>query len=140
VSVFQYLIGNTDFSMIAGPKDDVCCHNIVLFTGEGEQYVPIPYDFDFAGLVDARYAKPNPKFKIRRVTIRLYRGDCSHNPGVAGSVEKILADRPRVDALIDSVPGMEDRTRDKARRYLDGFYDDMTEPRQVENRLLDKCS
>ena len=30
-SVFAFLIGNTDFSPVAGPPDDECCHNYVLF-------------------------------------------------------------------------------------------------------------
>jgi hypothetical protein len=27
VDLFQFLIGNTDFSQLAGPPDDTCCHN-----------------------------------------------------------------------------------------------------------------
>lgn len=140
VSVFQYLIGNTDFSMIAGPKDESCCHNVVLFTGEYGRYLPIPYDFDFAGLVNARYATPNPRLKIRRVTARLYRGNCSLNPHVEGALARIMARREPIMALIDAVPGMESRTRETARRYLGRFYEAMSEPDGAEKHLIRECS
>ena len=35
-----------------------------------------PYDFDLSGLVNARYAKPNPELPINRVTTRYYQGVC----------------------------------------------------------------
>ncbi len=53
VSLFQYLIGNTDFSPVKGSKD-TCCHNHVLIGHGGELLYSVPYDFDHAGLVDAR--------------------------------------------------------------------------------------
>ena len=140
VSVFQYLIGNTDFSMIAGPKDDLCCHNVVLFAGDNDQYLPVPYDFDFAGLVNARYAAPNPRLKIRRVTTRMYLGFCSYNAYVEGALSQILAQREQIMGLVDTVPGMEKRTRETARRFLAGFYEAMSEPGGAEKHLLRRCS
>lgn len=140
VSVFEYLIGNTDFSMVLGPADDSCCHNVLLFVGDGGRYLPIPYDFDFAGLVNARYAKPNPRLKIRRVTTRLYRGNCMHNPYVEDAVAAAMAQREAVMALVDTVPGMDDRTRDRSRRYLSEFYEEMSEPGGIEKRLVGECS
>lgn len=140
VSVFQYLIGNTDFSMVLGPQDDDCCHNAVLFAGDHGRYLPIPYDFDFAGLVNARYAEPNPRLKIRRVTSRLYRGNCIHNEYLDGALEQVMAQRGPVMALLDSVPGMDDRTRETARRYLGDVYDDLSAPDGAERYLIKNCT
>lgn len=140
VSVFQYLIGNTDFSMVLGPKDDDCCHNVVLFAGDHGRYLPVPYDFDFAGLVNARYAEPNPRLNIRRVTTRLYRGNCIHNDYLDGELEQVMTQRESVMALVDGVPGMDDRTRDNARRYLGDFYDDLSAPGGAEKYLVKDCN
>ena len=52
-SVFQYFIGNTDFSPIATPPGEECCHNQALYTSEEGPYRTIPFDFDQTGLVDA---------------------------------------------------------------------------------------
>ncbi len=139
VAVFQYLIGNTDFSMIAGAKDDNCCHNIALFTVGEDRYLPVPYDFDFAGLVNARYAEPNPALSIKRVTSRLYRGQCSFNSHVDDTVAQVLAQRASVHDTLARVPGMDERTRKNATRYLEGFFDEMAESRNVENQMVKRC-
>jgi hypothetical protein len=140
VAVFQYLIGNTDFSMIAGARDDICCHNVVLFSDGSEQYIPVPYDFDFAGLVNARYAKPNPNLPIRRVTTRLYRGNCLHNAHVDDALLQITAQRDSIRDLISSLPGLSDRSRDVVVRYVEDYYSTVNSPGDVEKRLLKKCS
>jgi hypothetical protein len=140
VAVFQYLIGNTDFSMIAGAKDDICCHNVVLFSDGSEQYIPVPYDFDFAGLVNARYAKPNPNLPIKRVTSRLYRGNCMHNAYVDDALSQITAQRQAVHDLMSAIPGLTDRSREVALRYIGDFFSTVTDPGDVEKRLLRKCS
>ena len=140
VSVFQYLIGNTDFSMVLGPADDTCCHNALPFEGDQAGYLPIPYDFDFAGLVNARYADPNPKLKIRRVTTRLYRGNCLHNPYVDDANARIMAQRGPIMALVDSIPGMDDRTRKNARRYIDEFYEEMSTADGANRHLVRNCT
>jgi hypothetical protein len=69
LAVFQYMIGNTDWSALAG-------HNVVLLRSADGRTSPLPFDFDFSGLVNADYAAPPPKLPIRRVTQRLYRGFC----------------------------------------------------------------
>ena len=70
-SVFEFLIGNTDFSPVAGAPDDECCHNYVLFGNNVDPIIAIPYDFDQSGFVDAPYAQPNPQFHIRSVRQRV---------------------------------------------------------------------
>ena len=68
-SLFQYLIGNVDWAATAGPDPNECCHNVKLIAPEplgAEDYiVPLPYDFDSSGLVDAPYAAP-PDGRRRR--------------------------------------------------------------------------
>ncbi|MGK7369330.1 MAG: hypothetical protein ACNS64_03875, partial [Candidatus Halalkalibacterium sp. M3_1C_030] len=70
LAIFQYMMGNTDWS-IPG------LHNIKLVMPVGEQTpYAIPYDFDWSGIVDARYAEPNPVLNIRSIRQRLFRGFC----------------------------------------------------------------
>ena len=53
VAVFNYMIGNLDWS-------PVYFHNVKLIRTEDGRFITVPYDFDFAGVVDARYATPPP--------------------------------------------------------------------------------
>lgn len=139
VAVFEFLIGNTDFSLIAGPAGDDCCHNVVLYRTDDGDLVPIPYDFDFSGLVDAPYAEPNPKLGIRSVRTRLYRGRCEHNDELAGAVAAFREKRDAILALVDRQEGLADATRRKTRRYVEDFFEDIAAERYVSRRLERKC-
>jgi hypothetical protein len=140
VTVFEYLIGNTDFSMVVGAKDGDCCHNVVLFAAESEGYIPIPYDFDFSGLVDATYAKPNPKLPIRRVTRRLYRGICEHNAHVGAAVSRFRENEDAIKQLVSSMDGLDETMRDRALEFIERFYDNTATAELVDRHLVRKCS
>ena len=58
-ALFEDMISNYDWSMRAGPKGTECCHNARLMSvTPGAPLIPVPYDFDFSGLVDTSYATP----------------------------------------------------------------------------------
>lgn len=139
VSVFQYLIGNTDFSLIVGPPDDSCCHNGILLGKSDEPLMAVPYDFDFSGLVNAPYAAPNPRFKIRKVTNRLYRGNCALNHEVASVAELFLSQQAEVEKLVQEQPGLSRQSRNRMASFLARFYADIGDPRRVESRLIKSC-
>ena len=139
INVFQYFIGNTDFSLIRGPDDNDCCHNSVPFSGNGST-VPIPYDFDFSGLVDAPYAEPNPRFKIRRVTTRHYRGRCSNNALLSDTFDFFRSKRADIMAIVHELTALDSKNRKKVVNYIDGFYEDIDDEKVVERRFIKGCS
>ena len=62
--LFQYMIGNTDWNLSKG-------HNIKwIQPKDSETPIPVPYDFDYCGLVNADYAVPHPQIPIRSVRER----------------------------------------------------------------------
>jgi hypothetical protein len=67
--LFQYFIANTDFSFNQ-------LHNAEIIGLVDGRNVPVAYDFDFAGAVNAPYATPDPSVRIRRVRDRRFRGYC----------------------------------------------------------------
>src|SRR5512140_318518 len=69
VQLFQYMVGNTDWS-VAG------LHNITLLKDSTAAIHPVPFDFDWTGIVRARYAFPDKSLPITSVRDRLWRGDC----------------------------------------------------------------
>ena len=73
MAVFQYMIGNTDWSV-------PYLQNIVLITNDSSKApFAIPYDFDHAGIVNAPYANPASELGIESVRERIYRGFCEKN-------------------------------------------------------------
>jgi hypothetical protein len=138
-SVFQYLIGNTDFSPVAGPPGAGCCHNYVLFGNNVDPLLSIPYDFDQSGFVDAPYASPNEALSIRNVRQRLYRGRCVNNEHIDASISMISDRRDEIIALVENQEGLDARTQKKLLRYIDKYFDLVEVPKKVERYLVKKC-
>ena len=138
-SLFQYFIGNTDFSPIAGAKGEDCCHNTTLFGNEGEPIFAIPYDFDMSGFVNAPYADPNPRFKIKRVTQRLYRGRCAHIGNLEDSVREFQEKRDEIIAMIANLPELSDKSRKKLLKFTEEFYKVIDDPKRLERQITKKC-
>ncbi len=138
-SVFQYMIGNTDFSLVKGTAGDSCCHNSILVSKDDKPFIPIPYDFDFAGIVNAEYAGPNPKFRINSVTDRLYRGHCSVNPQLTTTIALFQDRMPAVLALINDQEGFTKGTRRRTLKFINKFYRDISKPSRIESKLSKRC-
>ena len=138
LALFEYMIGNLDWSMRAGPKGEGCCHNARLIGG-GPTYVPLPYDFDYSGLVGAPYAVPPDGFGISNVRSRVYQGYCSHNAQVLAAAADFRARRGAIEALFGQIPGMADKTRSKALAYLGGFFQQIATDEAVRANILKQC-
>ena len=138
-SVFQYLIGNTDFSPIKGVPGEPCCHNYVLLKSDEDKMLSIPYDFDVTGIVDAPYAVPNPRFHLRNVKQRLYRGRCDNNEHLEATLQLFRDRREAIYALPDTVPDLSSTSMRKVHRYIDDFYDTINSPKHVGRYIERKC-
>ena len=138
-SVFQFLIGNLDFSPIAKSEYNECCHNYVLFSNDQDLLVAIPYDFDRSGLVSAPYALPGHQFDIRSVRQRIYRGRCLNNDHVDGSIDRFKAVRNNIFALIEIQDGLTPQVREILADYVQQFYDIADDPRKVRRLMIKKC-
>lgn len=121
VYIFQYLIGNTDWSLVRSDGDEFCCHNGDLLDIDARRYY-VPYDFDLSGLVNARYAYPDSALPIRRVTQRLYRGYCISRDNLQAAIELIKAHKVEILGVMEEIPGLPEDDRVKNVKYLDQFF------------------
>lgn len=138
--LFFHMIGNHDWSMLAGP-DGECCHNGKLLGATktaSESLVFLPYDFDYSGFVDTPYAIPPDSLSIRSVRSRYYRGDCSLNAAISGAAPHFRDRRAAVETAIRATPGLEQKSADKAVKYLAGFYEDIADDDAVA-KLVKRC-
>lgn len=138
VALFQYMISNFDWSMRAGPAGEGCCHNHRLLAG-GPKLVPVAYDFDYSGLVDAPYAVPPEGIKVNNVRDRLYRGYCIHNQGAVAAAAELRARRPAIEALYGQIPGMSPATQRKAVGFLSRFFNEIATDDSVRAKILKDC-
>jgi hypothetical protein len=129
VAMFEYMIGNIDWSIRAGPPGEPCCHNAPLIAraGAGSDFVPVPYDFDFSGLVDAPYAVAPDGSSVLK---RRYRGFCAQSAYALAMAAVFRSQRAPLLAVLDQVP-LAEPARRKAAAYLNGFFTDIADDRKV---------
>ena len=138
-SVYQFLIGNTDFSPIRAAPGEACCHNYVLFGTETGRILAIPYDFDMSGIVDAPHAAPNPRFGLRNVQERLYRGRCVNNEYIETSVQEFLDKKEAIYELLNANELFQPGKRKDTERFLNEFFATIESPNRIRYQLTDKC-
>ena len=127
VSVFLYLVGNLDWSLVSSQGEKACCHNGTLIETDTD-ILYVPYDFDLSGFVDAPYAFPPPELRLDSVTQRRYRGFCTDREHVEQALEEIVSKQPEMNALIRSLPVLSEKDKERRVGYLDQFF------RAAENR------
>jgi hypothetical protein len=140
VSVFQYLIGNTDFAPTHPEHDDFCCHNQSLFTAPEGLYFSIPYDFDMTGYVNPPHAHPGSRSARHNLRRRNYRGRCLNNVYLPTSVEKFFEQRDNIYELVNTQELMTGATRKSTLKFIDGFFKLLDTPEEIEKRLAKDCS
>jgi hypothetical protein len=140
LTLFQYLIGNTDWSLLQGPPDEGCCHNnkLIVTPGAENGWIMLPYDFDQAGLINTRYAEPSEAFRIQSVRRRVYRGRCSNLEQLDGTIAIFNERRAAIEAAL--LPAaLEGKYRKKAASYIEEFYDVINDPKKLKKNIVDKC-
>lgn len=133
VALFQYFVGNTDWSVWA-------LHNIVLVQIPPEMFpTAIPYDFDWSGVISAPYARPDARLPIRTVRERLYRGYCRVRAELDPVFELFNREKEEIYALWNGQEGLAEKTRKQALQYFDEFYRIINDPRAAEREFIRNC-
>ncbi len=140
VHLFEYMIGNTEYSLVNPEPDKSCCHNAdVLSATGGPPYLPLPFDFDFAGMINAPYAQPNPRYPIDNVRERFYKGLCQSNELLPATVQRFLEEHGDFITIVDRLEPLSRRSRISVRNYLNSFLDRVSDENARERYLVRKC-
>ncbi len=135
-NLFQYGIGNTDFSIRRQ-------HNQRLYYIDGK-YFSIPYDFDMAGLVNAPYATVSntqtldcDPFDVRD---RCYKGYLRDTAVVRQVRQDFLRARPAIQRELEALEPLfvERGHYEEAAAYLESFFDILTDDRKFQREILDR--
>ena len=135
MAMFQYLVGNTDWS--------VQYQNIKLVApGTDTMTTPItvPYDFDHAGLVSPPYAKPAEQLNMSSVRDRRYRGYCMQDikkfDDVIALYNKI---KPDIYKLYTDCTLLDAKYVKSTIKYLDEFYETINNPSAFKKEFSYPC-
>lgn len=134
---FQYMIGNTDFSVGYG-------HNEKLFWIDNK-IMPVPYDFDMSGLCNTSYSAVSQiqgeVLPITSVTQRMYRGFKRPKRYFQQIRQEFIDKRQRVFAVIDECKPLCDNPKEfnRAREYIAQFYEVLEDDKKFKSRIVDKA-
>lgn len=132
LGVFQYMIGNTDWALQV-------LHNIRVLKLPPGLYYPVPYDFDFSGIIKTPYAAPDTRLPIRSVRERLYRAACFEMEVFAPIIAEFQARKDAIYALWQDLPGRDPKRVEDSRKYLDDFYKVLENPGKLESEFRYIC-
>ena len=136
--MFQYLVSNLDYTFF--DSQDECCHNGKAFRVEGADggYLPVPYDFDMSGLVNAPYAQPNPALKqmgIRKVTDRFFLGVRVSDELLDETLQYYQDKKSDIYSLWENFEPLDDKQRLEALDFIDAFYALVENPKAVQSEI-----
>lgn len=132
VCMFQYMIGNTDWAVPAG-------HNVKLLAPqEDTMRLPflVPYDFDYAGLVNAEYAVPHEDLGIDAVTTRLYRGFPRTLEELRPVADKFRENKEATEQLIKNFSLLNNMSRNAMLGYIDDFYKEIKDDQGLTRAFI----
>ena len=137
--VFQYLVGNIDWSALKGPPGETCCHNFKVLSHPGQSLsrIVLPYDFDQSSYVAADYAVHNEYHGVRPGE-HPYKGFCELNTGIDNAVNRFNEIRPAWLGLIETEPAGYPAQRRQV-RYLEKGFESLTDRKELERNILDQC-
>ncbi len=139
--LFQLLISNHDYSVLQGPEGDYCCHNAIMYTRKEDagKRIPVPYDFDMSGLVNAKYASPPAHLPIRLVRTRYYRGLCQPPEIMDAAVRQVLSKKDEIIALYESQPELSRLSRNRTVTYIKKYFAILEDKALFQEQVLDRC-
>ncbi|MCG8326385.1 MAG: hypothetical protein MI974_01810 [Chitinophagales bacterium] len=116
MSVFQYMIGNEDWNTMM-------TRNIKMVKLEGQDIsIPVPYDFDFSGMVDAPYAIPNTDYNLLDIKQRIFLGNKVSEDTLVNTLRLFVDKKEELYSLIKEFKLLNKIERKKAINYLETFY------------------
>jgi len=114
--IFQYMIGNTDWNLTNG-------HNMKwIQKADLPSPTPIPYDFDFCGLVNAPHASPHPQMPISSVRERLLQWRGKSKEELKGVTAEFNNQKGAILSMINNQEGLSEEEKTDITGFIESFY------------------
>jgi hypothetical protein len=133
-SLFQFMIGNTDWWIHTR-------HNVDLVKIQDcEQLIPIPFDFDYSGMINTPYAIPSAQLPIIHVKDRFLKGSC-YNEGHFTEVIKLYNSKKQaVLSTMENANFLDKKYKKKSLKYIVEFYEIINDPESFNRYLNQSCT
>lgn len=131
-SLFQFMIGNTDWWIHTR-------HNVDILKLENDDLIPIPFDFDYAGIINTPYATPSDQLPIIEVRDRFFKGSCYTTNHFEQTIELFNAKKASIMAMLENADFLEKKYRKTSQNYVEGFYRIINNPEKFSKYLDRAC-
>jgi hypothetical protein len=118
VAIFNYMIGNTDWSVPLQHNIKVIKQLDVL----SDKGIPIAYDFDYSGFVNTSYSTPFEELPIKHVTERYYMGVCMEDDELSAVIAEFDSLKDKFLSTIEEFDLLRDSHKKQAEAYINSFY------------------
>jgi hypothetical protein len=127
---FQYMILNTDWQMMNR-------HNLEFIRLDGQTlFSPVPYDFDYAGMVGTSYAVPDPSRGIKRVTDPCFLGKEVTPEEAQAMAVFYLSKKEAIYKQLDAFVQMTEKDKVPIRKRLDHFFNELSNEKVINNNFV----
>jgi len=127
--LFQYMIGNTDWSARKG-------HNTQLFRRlEDNALIIVPYDFDYAGIINNDYAVPSEKLPIENVRTRHFMDKAIGRDELDPAIEDFIKWEPEITAMVTEADYLSNSARKSMSGYIEDFYKIIKDEKKIKRML-----
>jgi hypothetical protein len=134
---FQFMISNTDYSTAYRHNEKL------LFIDK--KMIPVPYDFDMSGLVDASYAVvseiQNEALDIKNVKQRLYRGFKRDEQVLQQIRKQYLDNKTQALQTINSLSSEFNNQKEFeiTKTFISDFYEIIASDIKFKKQIIDRC-
>lgn len=134
---FQFMIGNTDFSQAYQ-------HNITVIYVD-QNMIPIPFDFDMSGFVNASYAEVSEingeSLGMSSVTDRKYRGFARDVNSYEQVRQEFISKKMDILSVLDNNAQFfsDPKEFNAAKDYILSFYEVLVNNSKFKNEILDQA-
>lgn len=135
MALFCYMIANGDYSVRGR-------HNLKILTVRPPGpagFLPVPYDFDYTGLVNTHYAIPGETLGIRTVRERYFLGPCRSKPVMLETIKKLASHKEEIYECINGFEYLPEKERADMVAYLETYYEEAALESFFERRLDPTC-
>ena len=118
MSMFQYMIGNLDYSIEMN-------RNVKMIEMEKDVFIPVPYDFDFSVLIGAPYLKPNIEVGQTVDMERIFTGHAKEADELYSTMAYFKTKKKALIEIIREFEYLSKAERFEMIGYLRGFFNQL---------------
>jgi hypothetical protein len=102
-------------------------------------FIPVPFGFDYSGLVNTDYAVPGEALGTTSVRERYYLGPCRPEKVHNETIQELAQFYDKIMACIKDFEYLDDKEKDDMIGYLDSYFKESKESWFIDQKIAPTC-